>query len=59
LDSRLNAASSVERTLVFDVPKDATHLGAVVYHGNGPRIIIGGDQSYLHAPTITRLEARE
>jgi hypothetical protein len=59
LDSMLNAGSSVERTLVFDVPADATGLGAVVYHGNGPRIIIGGDQSYLHAPTVTRLDAQK
>jgi hypothetical protein len=56
LDSLVPPGSSITRTLVFDVPADARDLGAVVFHGTGPRIIIGADQSYLHAPTITRLD---
>ena len=59
LDSLVPAGSSISRTLVFDVPADARDLGAVVFHGNGPRIIIGADQSYLHAPTVTRLESTQ
>jgi hypothetical protein len=55
LDSIVNAGSSIQRTVVFDVPLEATDLGAVVRHGNGPRIIIGSSGSYLHAPVVTRL----
>ena len=59
LDSVVNAGASVRRTLVFEVPKDAADLGVVVYHGTGPRIIIGESQSYLHAPLVTRLSGQK
>lgn len=56
LDSLVPPGGSISRTLVFDVPTGAKDLGAVVCHGTGPRIIIGGDQSYLHTPVVTRLD---
>lgn len=56
LDSLVPPGSSITRTLVFDVAPGAKDLGIVVRHGGGPGIIIGGDQSDLHAPVITRLD---
>ena len=56
LDSELAPDGSFTRTVVFDVPKGASHLALVVTHGLFPdALVIGSDQSFLHKPTVIQL----
>jgi hypothetical protein len=56
LDSELAPEGSFTRTVVFDVPRSASHLALVVTHGLFPDVlVIGSDQSFLHQPTIIEL----
>ena len=58
LDSELAPGGSFTRTVVFDVPKGLSHLVLVVTHGLFPDVlVIGSDQSFLHKPTIIRLQS--
>jgi hypothetical protein len=57
LDSKLAPGGSFTRTIVFDLPKSASHLALVVNHGLFPGVlIIGNEQSFFHKPTIIQLQ---
>jgi hypothetical protein len=57
LSSMVEPGASFERTVVFDLPTDASDVGLIVTHGRFPSVLIIGDtQSFCHAPTILRLE---
>jgi hypothetical protein len=57
LTTRMSPGSSFERTVVFDVPRDVAGLGLVVTHGSFPgALIIGDSQSFLHPPTVVKLD---
>jgi hypothetical protein len=56
LRTKMPPGGSFDRTVVFDVPKDTDDLGLVVTHGLFPgALIIGDSQSFLHPPTVVRL----
>jgi hypothetical protein len=56
LTSMMLPGSSFERTVVFDVSKDASDLRLGMYHGYFPGVvIIGASQSFLHPPTLVEL----
>jgi hypothetical protein len=56
LTTKMPPGGSYERTLVFDLPKETADLGLVVIHGLFPgALIIGDSQSFLHPPTVVRL----
>lgn len=57
LDSQLAPGGSFIRIVVFDLPKNSSHLALVVTHGVFPDVlVIGSDQSFLHKPTIIQLQ---
>jgi hypothetical protein len=57
LTSELTPGASFTRTIVFDMPKYASHLTLLVDHGLFPgMLIIGDEQSILHRPTIINLQ---
>ena len=57
LDSELGPGNSFTRTIVFDLPRDSSHLALVVTHGLFPDVlVIGSEQSFLHKPTIIQLQ---
>jgi hypothetical protein len=59
LTTKMAPGGSFERTVVFDVPKEAVDLGLVVTHGRFPgALIIGDSQSFFHAPTVVKLDDR-
>jgi hypothetical protein len=56
LSSELMPDGSFTRTVVFDLPKGASHLALIVTHGLFPDLlVIGSEQSFLHKPTIIDL----
>ena len=60
LATMMQPGGSFERTVVFDVPKDTAELALVVTHGLFPgSLIIGDSQSFLHAPTVVKLNILE
>jgi hypothetical protein len=57
LNTYLDPGSSFTHTAAFDLPLGARPYALVVTHGLFPgRLIIGDSQSFLHKPTIFRLE---
>jgi hypothetical protein len=57
LTTRMPPGGSFERSVVFDLPREAGDLGLVVSHGNFPGVLIIGDsQSFLHPPTVVKLD---
>jgi len=57
LFSELVPGGSFTRTIVFDLPKGSSHLALVVSHGLFPDLlVIGGEQSFLHKPTLIELQ---
>jgi Domain of unknown function (DUF4352) len=60
LTTKMPPGGSFDRTVVFDVPQDTADLGLVVTHRLFPgALIIGDSQSFLHPPTIVRLNTWE
>ena len=58
LSSELAPGESFLRTIVFDVPSNASHLALVVTHGQFPDLfVIGSEQSFLHQPTLMLLQS--
>ena len=57
LGDLLEPLASFSTVRVFDLPADAEDVGLVVVHGQGPgRFIIADSQSFLHEPTVIRLQ---
>lgn len=56
LSNELAPGGSFTHTVVFDLPKNSSHLALVVTHGLFPEmLVIGSEQSFLHKPTIFEL----
>lgn len=56
LDTELAPSGTFMRTSAFDIPLHALRVGLVVTHGLFPDVlVIGGQQSFLHKPTIILL----
>jgi hypothetical protein len=56
LSTRLQPGASFQSARVFELPRDAGHIGLVVEHGGFPGwFVIGDDNSLLHKRTIILL----
>ena len=56
-DMELHPGEAFETTRVFDVPASIRGASILIEHGTWPgRLIIGASQSFLHAPTLVKLE---